>query len=119
MQRSELPHGFPVGDFPGPFDPDRIADLDLSIGAKRGQRRLRRQLHLRHLLVEKRREKQEFLMLKPEAGPPFGDAALAQDDALPAGSERFADQRPLFEASTHGLQDAEAASPTQAACELR
>jgi hypothetical protein len=51
--------------------------------------------------VEKRRKKEELLVLKSKARPSFGDAAFADDEALATAAESVADECPFFESGNH------------------
>ncbi len=81
-----------------------IANLDLPILSRRWQRGMGGNLHLRRLLMKKSREQQEIFMLESEPGSPFRDASFSEDDALLAGAERFADQRPFFKSVGHAVE---------------
>lgn len=85
---------------PGPLEDDRKADFDLLPGFH-GEGAPGRQDRFGDLLVEPRRKQKKVLVLEREPVPPLGDAAFAQEDALPAVAQSITNHRPFLECNTH------------------
>ncbi len=100
VQVGEAPGGGEVGDESGPFDGAGELKGDL-VGGRGRDDRVGGEGRAGDLLVEPRREKQESVVLELEAGPSLGDAALADENALPTRAEGVADDGPLFKCHDH------------------
>ena len=98
---SETPDDREIVEILRPFDPHPVMDGDLPFRSRRREWGFRGQLEFRHLFMKKGWKEKEFVVLEAKARAPFGNPALAQDDALGAAAQGLADQGPFFKSDAH------------------
>src|SRR5436190_9186901 len=108
MERLQGRRRRPRGNFNPRLQFREIPDLDLSL-TRGGNLRIRGS-HLHYLFVEKCREQEELRVAKAKPFPSFRETAFAQQDALLAPPQRFADQRPFLETDALHFSRAKLAS---------
>jgi len=103
VENMEFPQGgeiVQVVHHPGPLEDSSEPDFDFFCGF-RGEGGPFGQVRFGELLVEPCRKQEKIAVLEREPAGSFGDAALAQEDALPPVPQSITNNRPFLECNTH------------------